>query len=206
MKKYAKMNLSMGKNLFFAVIGILFSLVFLNLTPIAFAQGGAETQCPTGESLSCDISGCQCIKATGGAETQCPAGQSLSCDISGCQCVSNGSSGTTGGGGSPGTSQVGGGGQPVGGGGTPGELQNFLSANTFQDLITNVIGFLQKLLIPISTIMIIYAGYLFLTSSGNPEKLKSARQALFWAVVGIAIILIGSGITLVIKDVIGVKQ
>lgn len=36
---------------------------------------------------------------------------------------------------------------------------------------------------------ILYAGFLFLTSGGNEEKVKSGRSALIWGLIGIAVAL-----------------
>jgi len=39
-------------------------------------------------------------------------------------------------------------------------------------------------------IMVVYAGILFVTGGGEPEKISKAKQALLWAVIG-GIVLLG---------------
>ncbi len=67
-------------------------------------------------------------------------------------------------------------------------------------LVSNIINFLIILAIPITSILVIYAGYLYITSAGNEEKVKTAQKALIWAIVGFAIVLIASSIPSIIQE------
>jgi hypothetical protein len=46
----------------------------------------------------------------------------------------------------------------------------------------------------LAIIMFIYAGIMFLTSSGDPGKLTKARDAVIWGAVGIVVALLSYGI------------
>ena len=52
-------------------------------------------------------------------------------------------------------------------------------------------------------IMLIYAGFLFLSSAGDPTKLTNARTAVLWAIVGIAVGILAYSVTGIIKTVLG---
>lgn len=67
-------------------------------------------------------------------------------------------------------------------------------------LVSKIIDFLIYLAIPVSTILILYAGFLYLTSAGNEEKIKTAQKALIWAIVGFAVILIASSVPAIIQE------
>lgn len=55
------------------------------------------------------------------------------------------------------------------------------------ELIVRVIkGFLAVLSL-FSLVMVIYGGFLYTTSGGNPEQLKKAKDTIVWALLGIAI-------------------
>lgn len=100
----------------------------------------------------------------------------------------------------------GGGGTGGGGGGTGGfELANPLRAESFEALVTDIASWLVAIAIPFATIMILYAAVLFMTSGGNEERVKKAKRALTWAIVGIAIIIIGAGFVTLIKDILEVQ-
>jgi hypothetical protein len=65
-----------------------------------------------------------------------------------------------------------------------------------------IINFLLWVAIGIAPLMIVIAGFLFLIAGGDPEKVQTAKRMIFWAVVGLAIVLIAKGIISVIKSVI----
>ena len=46
--------------------------------------------------------------------------------------------------------------------------------------------------------LVIYAGYIWLTSAGNEEKIKKAKDIMFAGIIGIAIILSAYAITLIV--------
>jgi len=67
-------------------------------------------------------------------------------------------------------------------------------------LVSNIINFLIILAIPITAILVVYAGYLYITSAGNEEKVKIAQKALVWAIIGFAIVLIANSIPAIIQE------
>jgi len=74
----------------------------------------------------------------------------------------------------------------------------------------DVPGLVDKILTPVwqifiglAVIMIIVAGVLFLTAGGAAEKIATARQALIWGVVGIAIGVLAFSITYIVKFALG---
>lgn len=83
------------------------------------------------------------------------------------------------------------------------EIKNPIGARSFTAIIDRITDFAVKIITPISVLVILYAGLLYMFSAGNPEKVKKARQALTWALVGLAIVLIGKGFIFIIQDVLG---
>ncbi len=65
--------------------------------------------------------------------------------------------------------------------------------------ITTVVG---TVIASLGTIMIVVAGILYLTSAGSPEKTKTAKTALIYAVIGIAIGVSASLISSVVNSVL----
>jgi uncharacterized BrkB/YihY/UPF0761 family membrane protein len=83
------------------------------------------------------------------------------------------------------------------------DIINPLTCKTFPECIEKIIGFIFWVAMAIVPIIIIIAGFLFLTSGGDPEKVRTAKRVIFWAVIGLAIILLAKGIISLIKTVIG---
>lgn len=86
------------------------------------------------------------------------------------------------------------------------DIPNPIGINTFQELV-NVIGrWIFNLAIPIAVIIIIYAGVLMLTSGGDPGRFKKGMSALKYAVIGLAIVLIGKGFVSLIKSILSLRN
>lgn len=72
--------------------------------------------------------------------------------------------------------------------------------NDISALASNIIKFLIILAIPITAILVVYAGFLYITSAGNEDKVKTAQKALIWAIVGFAVVLIASSVPAIIQE------
>lgn len=84
-------------------------------------------------------------------------------------------------------------------------IPNPVGAEDFTTLIDNIVDFLFIVLAPIATIVVLYAGVLFMTAGGSTERIQKAKQTLTWAVIGIAILIVSKSITYVIADFLGGK-
>jgi len=82
------------------------------------------------------------------------------------------------------------------------EIPNPIQAESLVDLAKAIGKFLFQIAIPIAVIVIIYAGFLYLKSGGNKEKVATAHKALWYAVIGLAVILIGQGFFTLIKSIL----
>lgn len=92
---------------------------------------------------------------------------------------------------------------PGGTGGTY-KLPNPLGVDSIAQIINNVAYYLTVYIAPpIVTIMILIAGFYFLTAGDKPERIITAKQIILWTVIGYAIILISWGATSIIKELLG---
>ena len=82
-------------------------------------------------------------------------------------------------------------------------LQNPLKSCTFTELINNIMNFLFGVSIVIIPIMVVFAGFTFLTAGGNPAQFTKARGLLLWTAVGFGVILLAKGLTTVLRQIIG---
>ncbi|MFC1595142.1 pilin [Patescibacteria group bacterium] len=69
-----------------------------------------------------------------------------------------------------------------------------LGGKTLPELIDDIMSWVIMIALPIASIMIIYAGFLFVTSKGNEEKLKKAKSVLLWAIIGTAVVIGAKGL------------
>jgi len=91
--------------------------------------------------------------------------------------------------------------QPVKGQGVT--ITNPLTYDTFDELIKGVTGFLFVIATALVPLMIVIAGFYFLTASGNPQQVETAKKIILYTVVGYAIILISYGLITIIRDLLG---
>lgn len=145
------------------------SLFLTSSTSIFAASAGGTFDVPSGGAC--------------GITADCAAG--LTCNSS--VCVGGGTlSGSTAPGGTlSGSTAAGGGLVPV----TP--LQNPIRYDTFSDFVAAVLQTAVEILMPFVVLAFIWSGFLFVKAQGNPEELKTAKQAIYWSIIG-AFILMGA--------------
>jgi len=76
------------------------------------------------------------------------------------------------------------------------------SENGFGTLLTRIATGVSSVLGALSTIAIIVAAALYLTSAGNPEKINKAKAAILYAIIGLAIALAAGLIANIIIDIL----
>ena len=91
------------------------------------------------------------------------------------------------------------------GGGVPSGgpyLYNPLACETFAECIDGIISCIVCYSPIIAFLMIIIAGFLFITAGGDPERIRTAKRIIFWTVVGLFIVLFCKGIISLIRKII----
>lgn len=165
------------------------------LAPINSTQSTWHCTAPGVAANATQCRGLECTGATGGCENMTlPNDRTNLC----------GTTITTGGG----DGNCGGTGQPACPPGQtttyPFEVPNPLQggANTVAELVGIIVKWIFSIAIPIAVAVIVYSGILFLTSKGDPGKVTKAREMLQYAVIGLAIILVGSGFISLIRSIL----
>jgi hypothetical protein len=74
-------------------------------------------------------------------------------------------------------------------------LTNPLGTTDPDLIIANVIRVVLGVVGAISLVIIIYGGFMMMTSAGNQEKVDKGRKALMWAVIGLIVIFGSYGIS-----------
>ncbi|MBU4142538.1 hypothetical protein KJ590_00860 [Patescibacteria group bacterium] len=86
------------------------------------------------------------------------------------------------------------------------QLPNFLGSGvtSIKALIFKIVAFLIDIAKYFAALMLVWAGFLFVTAQGDPAKLTKAKQNFLWTVAGIAVILASDAIVTYIMEVLGV--
>ncbi len=70
-------------------------------------------------------------------------------------------------------------------------LKNPANVPDFQSFIANFLKAIVEISLPILTLFIVYAGFMFVTARGNSEKLADAKRNFLWVILG-AILILGA--------------
>ena len=81
-------------------------------------------------------------------------------------------------------------------------LQDPFDGKTIFTIIQSIIGYLILIGAPILAVMVIYGGFLILTAGDSPEKVKSGKDVILWAVVGYTIVLCSWGVIYIMGQII----
>jgi len=89
---------------------------------------------------------------------------------------------------------------------TKGQIENSNLASTDpREMVANGIKIFLGFLGMIAVVLILYAGFLWMTSAGDDKKIESSKKILGASIVGLIIILMSYGLaTFVLKQVVGV--
>ncbi|HEY4489493.1 MAG TPA: pilin [Candidatus Paceibacterota bacterium] len=79
-------------------------------------------------------------------------------------------------------------------------LVNPLKADSLEDLLSLVLKAAVRIGTIILILMFVWVGFLFVAARGSEEKLRTARTAFFWTVIGGLILLGAEGIARVIQS------
>ncbi len=82
-------------------------------------------------------------------------------------------------------------------------LANPLKFNSLDELLDGILAAVIKLGSVILTLALIWTGFKFVAARGNEEKIRSARTALMWTVIGGLILLGATAIKEVITSTVG---
>ena len=82
------------------------------------------------------------------------------------------------------------------------EIPNPLKTASVVDIIDRIMNFMFLISIPIAMIMLMYAGFMYITSAGDTKKTSAAGQIIQYALIGFCIVLLAKGIVYVVQDVL----
>ncbi|HAJ44885.1 MAG: hypothetical protein UV53_C0009G0024 [Candidatus Azambacteria bacterium GW2011_GWE1_42_9] len=71
---------------------------------------------------------------------------------------------------------------------------------TIPGLVAKIATWLLEIGSVIAVIVILWAALVFMTSGGNKERVTQARQTLWYAIIGLIVLLLASGVAELIKN------
>ncbi|MDP2820936.1 MAG: hypothetical protein Q8O39_01890 [bacterium] len=81
-------------------------------------------------------------------------------------------------------------------------IDNPLSYSTFEELISHILDFVTILALIIVPLIIVYAAFLYMASEGDPNKVKTAQAMIFYAIIGLILVLLSRAIISIIHGIL----
>ena len=81
-------------------------------------------------------------------------------------------------------------------------IDNPIKADSFADLIIIIINIMWVVALAVAPLLIVVAGFMFVFSAGDPTKVNTAKQLIFWALFGLFVIFISRGIINIFNETI----
>ena len=75
--------------------------------------------------------------------------------------------------------------------------------SSWSQVFSGITQYVFQLGMAVAVIVIISSGVMFMTAGGSEDRVTKAKTTFFWALVGLAICLLGSGFVYFILDVLG---
>lgn len=83
------------------------------------------------------------------------------------------------------------------------EVKNTLTFGTVDTLLGSILGYLQTLIASIALVFLLVGGFLYITSSGDSGRIDTAKNCIFYALLGLALALAAPAFVKQIYDVLG---
>ena len=83
-------------------------------------------------------------------------------------------------------------------------IPNPLICNDAPCLINAIVNIIFTFAVAIAPLMIIVAGFYFVTAAGNPNQINTAKQIILWTLIGLLVVLCAKGIIALFRNVFGI--
>ena len=77
------------------------------------------------------------------------------------------------------------------------------NVNDFWQIIVRILRFIWPVFVGFAIIMFFVAGFLYLTSAGDPGKTKAARDTFIWSIIGMIVGIMAISLPYIIGTAIG---
>lgn len=74
---------------------------------------------------------------------------------------------------------------------------------TKEELVQSIVKIAVPLGVICLVLLVVYAGYLLMSSQGNPDKIQEGKEIITNAIIGFLVVLLSVGILLLISNTLG---
>jgi hypothetical protein len=81
-------------------------------------------------------------------------------------------------------------------------ITNPITATSFGEIVDNILTFIWWVALALVPLMIVIAGFYFVTAAGDPAKVEKAKGIILYAVIGFIIILLARGFVELLQNIL----
>jgi len=81
-------------------------------------------------------------------------------------------------------------------------IENPIQADTFEELLDNLINFIFNLSLVILPLMILIGAFYFITAGGNASQVETGKRLILYAIIGFIIILCAKGLVRLVREIL----
>ncbi len=85
------------------------------------------------------------------------------------------------------------------------EIENPIEADDIRELVEGISKWIYWIALTLAPLMIIIGAFYLITASGDPDRVNTGKKIITWTIIGIAIVLLSTGIMSIIKEILSVK-
>ena len=78
----------------------------------------------------------------------------------------------------------------------------FTTHTNFTEFLETLGSWLYTFALAAVPIVILIGAFMFVTAAGNPERVKTGRRLIIWAIVGLAIVMTSKGIIILVHELL----
>jgi hypothetical protein len=86
------------------------------------------------------------------------------------------------------------------------KIKNPIKAGSIEEIIENVINFFFTIALIVCPLIIIVGGFMMVTSGGDPGKVETGKKMVYYALIGLGIVVLAKGFVLALKQILNVKK
>jgi hypothetical protein len=82
------------------------------------------------------------------------------------------------------------------------QICNPIQACDFSELVDSLINFIFWIALALFPLMIVIAGFYFVTAAGDPAKVEKAKGIILYAVIGFIVVILAKGFIELLKQIL----
>lgn len=82
------------------------------------------------------------------------------------------------------------------------KIENPIKSESFTELLQAIIEWITDIAVVIAPLIIVYGGFLHITSAGDPAKSSQGKKVILYAAIGLLVALLAKSLIGILKEIV----